>query len=159
MRDEIVVRRDDPRVTVIELVGEHDGYSALKIGAAIDAALGEGLDVVVDLGRATFLDSTVISQLLVAQRTAATCPIGFAIVLGASTGWPVRTVFDLAHLGDVLPVEPTLDAALERLGGGGPDRRRSGDRRTASDRRRGVTASPIGERRVGERRSGSDRRA
>jgi anti-anti-sigma factor len=158
VRDEIVVRRDDPRVTVIELVGEHDGYSALKIGAAIDAALADLRDVVVDLGRATFLDSTVISQLLVARRAAVTRPIGFAIVLGDSTGWPVRTVFDVAHLQDVIPVEPTLEAALQRLGGGGPDRRRSGERRTGSDRRRGFTASPIGERRVGERRSGSDRR-
>jgi anti-sigma B factor antagonist len=159
VRDEIVVHRDDPRVTVIELVGEHDGYSALKIGATIDAALADGRDVVVDLGRTTFLDSTVISQLLLAQRTAAKLPIGFAIVLGTSTGWPVRNIFELAHLQEIFPVEPTLEAALARLGGGGPDRRSSGDRRTGTDRRRGFTASPIGERRVGERRSGSDRRS
>lgn len=159
MRDEIVVRQDDPRVTVIELVGEHDGYSARKIGASIDAALAEERDVVVDLGRATFLDSTVISQLLLAQRAAKELPIGFAIVLSSSTGWPVRTVFEVAHLQEVFPVAPTLDAALERLGDGGPDRRRSGDRRSGSDRRRGFTASPIGERRVAERRSGADRRS
>jgi anti-sigma B factor antagonist len=158
VRDEIVVRQDDPRVTVIELVGEHDGYSARKIGASIDAALADERDVVVDLGRATFLDSTVISQLLVAQRAAKELPIGFAIVLGSSTGWPVRTVFEVAHLQEVFPVAPTLDAALERLGDGGPDRRRSGDRRSGADRRRGFTASPIGERRVAERRSGADRR-
>jgi anti-anti-sigma factor len=156
--DEIVVHRDDPRVTVIELVGEHDGYSARKIGAAIDAALADGRDIVVDLGRATFLDSTIISHLLVAQRAAVTLPIGFAIVLGESTGWPVRTVFEVARLQEVFKVVPTLEAALERLGGGRPDRRSSGERRSGADRRQGFTASPIGERRVAERRSGSDRR-
>jgi anti-anti-sigma factor len=156
VRDEIVVRQDDPRVTVMELVGEHDEYSARKIEATIDAELAEGRRVVVDLRRATFLDSTVVSHLLVAQRVAADVDSGFAVVLGKSTGWPVRTIFEVTRLQEVLPVEPTLEAALERLRT--PERRSSGERRVGVDRRRGFAARPVGERRMADRRSGFDRR-
>jgi anti-anti-sigma factor len=156
--DEIVVHRDDPRVTVMELIGEHDGYSARKIGATISVALAEGRQVVVDLRRAAFLDSTVVSKLLLAQRSAAELRVGFAIVLGSTTGWPVRTIFEVTGLLDVLPVEPTLEAALERLGAGGPERRSSRDRRAGVDRRKSVVSRPATERRVAERRSRGDRR-
>lgn len=158
MPDEIVVRGDDPRVTVIELVGEHDGYSARKIGATIDSALAEGRHVVVDLRRTAFLDSTVVSHLLVAQRAAAERGGGFVVVLAGSTGWPVQTIFEVTGLLDVLPVEPTMEGALERLDAGGPDRRSSGDRRAGVDRRKSFAARPVAERRAAERRSGGDRR-
>jgi anti-anti-sigma factor len=156
VRDEIVVRQDDPRVTVMELVGEHDEYSARKIEATIESELAGGRWVVIDLRRATFLDSTVVSHLLVAQRAAEDLRSGFAVVLGSSTGWPVRTIFEVTGLQDVLPVEPTLEAALERLRT--PERRSSAERRVGVERRRGFAARPVGERRTTDRRSGVDRR-
>jgi anti-anti-sigma factor len=156
VRDEIVVRQDDPRVTVMELVGEHDEYSARKIEATIDTELAEGRQVVVDLRRATFLDSIVVSHLLVAHQIAERLRSGFAVVLGSSSGWPVRTIFEVTGLQDVLPVEPTLEAALERLRR--PERRSSGERRAGVDRRQGFAARPVGERRMGDRRSDVDRR-
>jgi anti-anti-sigma factor len=158
VHDEIVVHRDDPRVMVMELVGEHDGFSARKIGATIDAALAESRPVVVDVRRAQFLDSTVVSHLLLAQRTAAESGIGFAIVLDSSAGWPVRTIFEVTGLLDVLPVEPTLEAAFARLGTAAPERRSPSARRAGVDRRRNFAARPVAERRVAERRSGGDRR-
>jgi anti-anti-sigma factor len=158
--DEIVVQRDGASVAILELVGEHDGYSARKIGTTIKSLFGEGRDVVVDLRRTTFLDSTTVSQLLVANGTARERRLGFAVVVGGTSGWPVRTMFEVAHLDEVLAIEPTPDRAIERIREREAERRSGRDRRAGLERRRGGAGAPAVERRSPqERRSGADRRA
>jgi anti-anti-sigma factor len=158
--DEIVVQRDGANVGILELVGEHDEYSARKIGIAIKALFEEGRDVVVDLRRATFLDSTTVSQLLVAHQSARWQQLGFAVVVSGSSGWPVRTMFEVAHLDQVLMIEPTPEQAIERLRGRDADRRSGRDRRAGSERRQEASTAPRIERRAGhDRRSGLERRS
>jgi anti-anti-sigma factor len=157
--DEIVVHRDGSRVAVLELVGEHDEYSARKIGETIDALFGEGRHVVMDLRRATFIDSTTISRLLVANTTAQSRRLGFALVVSTASGWPVRTMFEVAHLDEVMAVEPSLSRAVKRIRASSTERRSSRERRSTSDRRRQSNTAPRVERRSGgDRRSGADRR-
>jgi anti-anti-sigma factor len=157
--DEIVVHRDGSRVAVLELVGEHDDYSARKIAETIGGLFGEGRHVVVDLRRTTFLDSTTVSKLLIANASAASLRLGFALVVSDSSGWPVRTMFEVAHLDEVMAVEPTLAEAVERIRARGSERRSSGERRSTVDRRQQETTFPRVERRMGgDRRAGTERR-
>jgi anti-anti-sigma factor len=157
--DEIVVHRDGSRVAVLELVGEHDDYSARKIAATIEALFGEGRHVIMDLRRTTFLDSTTVSKLLIANAAAQSHRLGFALVVSSSSGWPVRTMFEVAHLDEVMAIEPTLASAVTRIRARGSERRSSGERRSTMDRRQQSNTVPRVERRSGgDRRIGSDRR-
>jgi anti-anti-sigma factor len=158
--DEIVVHRDGSRVAVLELVGEHDEYSARKIGEAIDALFGEGRHVVVDLRRSTFVDSTTVARLIIANTTAEARRLGFALVVSTASGWPVRTMFEVAHLDEVMAVEPSLAGAVKRIRLSSTERRSSSERRSTIDRRQQWNTVPRVERRTGsDRRSGADRRA
>jgi anti-anti-sigma regulatory factor len=158
--DEIAVHRHGASVAVLELVGEHYEYSARKIGVAIAALVAERRHVVVDLRRTTFLDSVTVSQLLVANITTGARGLGFAVVVAPSSGWPVRTMFEVAHLGDFIAVETTLERAIESVFRERTERRVSGERRRGLDRRQLTNVAPRIERRSGrDRRSGSDRRS
>jgi anti-anti-sigma factor len=162
MNSGIDVWRAEPGVAIIALEGEHDDYSSGKLARELAAALDEELHVIVDLRRTTFLDSTSVSTLLSAKRSADEHGVDLAVVIDEVTPWPVRRLFELAHLGEVLPIVPGVDAALARTRAGwlGAERRSFRDRRTGSDRRIDGVERPIGpDRRVGERRSGRDRRA
>jgi anti-anti-sigma factor len=156
--DEIVVHRDGSRVAVLELVGEHDDYSARKIAETVDALFGEGRHIVVDLRRTTFLDSTTVSKLLIANASAQSLRLGFAVVMSSSSGWPVRTMFKVAHLDEVMAIEPTLAGAVKRIRAHS-ERRSASERRSTIDRRRQANTAPRVERRSGgDRRSGAERR-
>jgi anti-anti-sigma factor len=56
-----------PELAIVSLIGEHDigGYDALR--DALEAA-SASRNVLVDLARCSFIDSTVITLLLIAQR-------------------------------------------------------------------------------------------
>jgi anti-anti-sigma factor len=160
VNDGIDVWRAEPGVAIFGLPGEHDDYSAPKLARELATALEEGLHLVVDLRQTTFLGSTSVATLLAAKRTAAERDLGLAVVIDEVTAWPVRRVFELAHLSEVLPIVPGVDAAiaLTRVGRDGSDRRSGIDRRSGSERRL-ESLLQAAERRSGlERRSGGDRR-
>jgi anti-anti-sigma factor len=69
--------------------------------------------IAVDLSAVTFIDSSGINALHTAVRSAHAR--GVAAVV-AAPGESVQKVLELARIGDILPLEPTLAAALERLG-------------------------------------------
>jgi anti-anti-sigma factor len=161
VNDAIDVWRAEPGVAIVGLPGEHDDYSAPKLARELATALEEGLHLVVDLRQTTFLGSTGVATLLAAQRTAAERHLGLAIVIDEVTAWPVRRLFELAHLGEVLPIVPGVDAAiaLTRVAGDGHDRRSGDERRSGRERRLEAALLQAAERRSGiERRSGADRR-
>ncbi len=78
--------------------GEHEAYTAPKIARQLAALLDEGVPVVVDLRRTTFLDSTVVGVLLAAQERAERRGVELVLRLGAGTGPEVRRLFELTGL-------------------------------------------------------------
>ena len=82
----------------VSLVGEHEAYTADKLAKHLRGLLDEGVPVVVDLRRATFVDSTVIGVLLASQRRARELRLDFVLRLGDETGWPVRRLLEVTGL-------------------------------------------------------------
>jgi anti-anti-sigma factor len=110
----IVNRRATPSVAVVSLVGEHDlgDYESLKVAFA--RAGIQARNVVVDLARCTFIDSTVIAVMLQAQSVMASDGGRFALVLPAEPNAVTRTV-ELMALSSLFAVCSSLEAALESM--------------------------------------------
>ena len=101
-------------VTVAQLSGEIDTLDTEGLGdalAAIVAAKPECL--VLDFTGVTYIASIGLSLLLkVAQDVR---KARGQLVIAAVTP-QVKTVLDTVHLGAAIPIEPTVEAALARLG-------------------------------------------
>jgi anti-sigma B factor antagonist len=98
---------------------EIDLTSAAAVGQelarAIDSGTHSGARIVVaDLSATVFCDSTAIRTLLEAADHAAASGAELRLVVPDSG--PVRRIIDLLRLGQVLPVYPTLPAALSGRG-------------------------------------------
>ena len=102
-----------PGVALVALAGEHELYGALKLQEEIDSLITDGLSIVIDLTEAVFLDSSIVGVLLNAQQFAAGNGVDYTIVLSASTGEPVRRMFEITGLRQVLPIVER-DSALRR---------------------------------------------
>jgi anti-sigma B factor antagonist len=89
---------------VIALRGEHEAYTAHKIGKQLEALLDEGVPVAVDLREATFVDSTVVGVLLAAKRHADQLELEFVLIMGEGTGWPVRRLLEVTGLDSTFDV-------------------------------------------------------
>jgi anti-anti-sigma factor len=99
---ELNIRRLRGDQVVVELKGEHEAYTAAKLGRELDNLVDEGFGVVVDLRRASFIDSQTAGVLLTALRRAEANGTPFRTVLGDDTGWAVRSLLDVTGLGDLL---------------------------------------------------------
>jgi anti-anti-sigma factor len=102
-----------PGVALVALTGEHELYGAAKLQDQIDSLIGDGLSIVIDLTEAVFLDSSIVGVLLRAQKHAASNDLDYKVVLAASTGEPVRRMFEITGLRQILPIIER-DAALPR---------------------------------------------
>jgi anti-anti-sigma factor len=108
----IAVTRELSGVSDVELTGEHDQYSAPQITKALGEELAEGRSVIVDLGGASFLDSTSAGALLVANERAARADLRLVILLAPEAGWAVHRLFETARLGTILTVVASREEAL-----------------------------------------------
>ena len=97
----VTLERD--RATVV-LGGEHEAFSADKLGRNLTALITKGVPVTVDLRHAAFIDSTVVGVLIAAHRRAAEAGQEFVLLLGSETGWPVRRLLDVTGLDTELDV-------------------------------------------------------
>jgi anti-anti-sigma factor len=104
----------EPGVVIVVLEGEHELFGAMKLQRRLYALIDEGLALVVDLTRTTFLDSSIVSVLLRAQERARRDGTRYAIILDESSGDSVRRMFEITGLDRYLPVVPTREAALAR---------------------------------------------
>jgi anti-sigma B factor antagonist len=100
-------------VIVVAIEGEHDIYTAPALRERLDEALERGGSVVVDLTRATFVDSSVLGALLDARRRALEAGQGFVVCVGEAVEPGVRRILDITGLVPVLPVIEGRDAAIE----------------------------------------------
>ena len=99
-------------VVVVVVEGEHDIYTAPTLRERLDEALDRGGGVVVDLTRATFVDSSVLGALLDARRRAHDHQQGFVVCIGDTVEAGVRRILDITGLVPVLPVIQGREAAI-----------------------------------------------
>jgi anti-sigma B factor antagonist len=116
----IVVERAEPGVEVIVVTGEHDISTAPELERRLEAALGSGHAVVIDLLGTTFIDSTVLRVLICAREEAGERSIGFRCALGESTGHGVRRLLDLTGMAGRLQAVPTRADAIAGAAARGP---------------------------------------
>jgi anti-sigma B factor antagonist len=103
--------------SVVAASGELDIATAPQLLGAVTALSQPGTGAIaIDLSALTFIDSSGIKALRAAVRSANARGVG-AIV--ASPSRRVERVLELVRLGDVIPLEHSLPAALERLDAGG----------------------------------------
>jgi anti-sigma B factor antagonist len=103
--------------TVLEVVGEVDVYTAPKLRDRLTELLEAGeRAVVVDLGRVDFLDSTGLGVLVGGLRKARNLGGSFGVVCGQEA---LLKVFRITALDQVLPLYPSVEAAIARGGDGG----------------------------------------
>lgn len=99
-------------VVVVIVEGEHDIYTAPALRERLDEALDQSRGLVVDLTKATFVDSSVLGALLDARRRALDHAQGFVVCLGDQVEPGVRRILDITGLVPVLPVINGREEAL-----------------------------------------------
>ena len=97
---------------VFEAFGENDAYDADRLHGDLEAARPSARAIVIDLTDATFVDSAFVGVLLVQAKVR---DQRLAVVLPADAENPVRRMFTMAHLAEVLPVYEDRDAALAAI--------------------------------------------
>jgi anti-anti-sigma factor len=93
-----------PGTALVSLSGEHELYGAPKLQEQIDALIDDGLAIVIDLTDAIFLGSSIVGVLLKSQRFADSSGVDYTVVLGSTTGEPVRRMFEITGLSRILPI-------------------------------------------------------
>jgi anti-anti-sigma factor len=101
----------DPPVAIVELSGEHDGFTALRIEQELQRLHDAGLPIVVDLLQASFVDSSTLSALLTARRHAEESSLGFALAL-ADNDLQVHRIFVTTGLESSFVLAPTRREAI-----------------------------------------------
>jgi anti-anti-sigma factor len=101
-------------VAIVSLIGEHDlgDYAPLKVAFA--KATTRASNVVADLSRCDFIDSTVVSTLLAAQSLLMQNGGRLALALPEEPN-PVTRTADLLKLSDLMPTYANLQDALASL--------------------------------------------
>ena len=112
----VVLDTSEPGVAIVGLQGEHELYSATKLQRRLRELIGKDVGIVVDLSRATFLDSSIVSVLLQTRDEARAAGTPFSIVIDDSTGESVRRMFEVTGLSSILPIVSSREAALSRAG-------------------------------------------
>jgi anti-anti-sigma factor len=110
----ITVEGIGPTAWIVELAGEHDLSTVGGLQDELAAIFARGTTIVIDLSSVTFMDSSVLRELIVAQRRADSDDgEDFAIV--APPGGFAARLIALAGAGSVLSVHETRAAALSAL--------------------------------------------
>jgi anti-sigma B factor antagonist len=97
-RDRVEIDLDEPGVAVVTLHGEHETYGALAIERRLGGLAQRGLGLVVDLTRATFLDSAVLGALLRARTRAEREGTELVLVLGGAREPAIPRIFEITGL-------------------------------------------------------------
>jgi anti-sigma B factor antagonist len=110
---DIRVELPDEGAGVVTLVGEHDAFGAESLERELDRLLESGRPIVIDLGEATFIDSSTVGVLLTAHRRIEAAGLSLGLVLSTSTGPYVRRLIETAKLDTVFPIHDSIASALE----------------------------------------------
>ena len=115
-KSEIEVRPEPGDVIVLTLTGDHDLATKPLLVAEL-AALTPATAIIVDLTRCTFIDSTVIGAILAARLPGRS---RISLVLPPDTSYVVRAL-SVIGMRDLLPVHPSVEAALQDVADGRSD--------------------------------------
>ena len=102
----------DPPVAILELTGEHDGFTTHRIEQELARLFDAGMPIVVDLLQASFVDSSTLSALLTAQRLAEEASLGFALAFDDATSLQVHRIFSTTGLESAFVVARTREQAI-----------------------------------------------
>jgi anti-anti-sigma factor len=102
----------DPPVAIVELTGEHDGFTTHRIEQELARLHDAGMPIVVDLLQASFVDSSTLSALLTAQRHAEEASLGFALAFDDATSLQVHRILSTTGLQSAFVVAPTREEAI-----------------------------------------------
>ena len=106
------IREEQDRL-VVSLAGEIDLDRAPEVRRLLLDCVGRGRDVLVDLSRVTYIDSSGIASLVEALQNAGKADTGFALI---AVSEEALRVFELARLDKVFAIHPDLDSALAAAG-------------------------------------------
>jgi anti-anti-sigma factor len=95
---------------VLEFNGEHDMLTKAEVAVLLERLIAENEHVVVDVSEAQFVDSSFISNLLVADRIAAERGTTFRLQMG--TAHIVERALEISGVLDVVSVAYDREAAL-----------------------------------------------
>jgi anti-sigma B factor antagonist len=101
---------------LVELRGEHDLTTVGVLRGQLDAIFATGTCVVVDLSAATFIDSSILSELVRAQRRVERDP-GEQLAIVAPAGGFVARLFEQVGFEVLLSVFQTRADALRSFEG------------------------------------------
>jgi anti-anti-sigma factor len=106
------LHRHDPAAAVVTLLGEHDAQSAGRLEGELAVLLDDGVNLVVDLSEATFLDYHALSVLLSARYRAEEEQLGFVLVLPENHDTQVHRTLEITGLESAFVLSATVDHAL-----------------------------------------------
>jgi anti-anti-sigma factor len=99
--------------SIVTLDGEFDLADRQRLADAFEVA-AQGAVVIVDLSRTTYIDSTVLWQLVkLRNRNGARQPV--ELILTQPSGSVLR-LFDVSQIFDLFVVRPSAESALSELG-------------------------------------------
>ncbi len=105
------VAAEGDSVTVVTIHGEIDAHTADQVRSAVDAAISPGTQLVVDLSRVTFMDSTGLGVFVTALKHLRENEGSLDLII---TSPRVMKVFELTGLDVVIPIHEDREAALAR---------------------------------------------
>ena len=107
---EIITRAHDNDVTVLQVKGEVDAYTARDLDKALRDLLGQGdLRIVLDLSGMTFISSAGIRAILYAHREV--LQVGGEVKLAGPTD-QVRRVFEIVGFSDLLRISDRIEESI-----------------------------------------------
>jgi anti-sigma B factor antagonist len=137
----IEVQIHSPTASVVTLRGEHDLSSRPDLALAL-ADAGEHRNVLVDLSESTFIDSSIISALLLASKRLQERDGALELVIPPAAR-AMRRVMEVTGVQEVLPSHETREAGLASIDSHQPrrDADRVSHRAALSDARHGETSA------------------
>lgn len=101
--------------SLLTFAGDYDVFCAPSVRERLQGEIDSGTPSVLDLRGATFIDSTIMSVLLAANRRSNEAGQPFAIVLPTASTSPVRRIFEVTHLMTVFRVFDDPDDAVDAV--------------------------------------------
>jgi anti-sigma B factor antagonist len=112
----IEIGAHSPAISTVTLRGEHDLHSWSEVTLAL-ANASQRRGVVVDLTACTFLDSSMLTALLVAAKQLRTRGGALAVVIPREA--EIRRIFEVMNVDAVLAIHETRAAAIADMSGDG----------------------------------------
>jgi anti-anti-sigma factor len=99
---------------VLRLSGDHDASTIATLEQALDAAILDDVDVIVDLSECTFLDSSSVAVLFRARQRSADRLVA---VIDPQSAMAASRLLDLVRFSSVVPVYDSREDAVRAVAG------------------------------------------